>query len=87
MRNRLQYLYSMTVFLGAFITAYLMMDRDLKSRVPYRSVQTPSFIAEASVDSALGSLFEIEKGLGTLNQTDKPQKRVPSQMPPSKKHE
>ena len=85
MRNRLQYLYSITVFLGAFVTAYLMMDRNLNARVPYRPVQTPAMVSEANIDPALGSLFEIEKGLGKLNQLEKDQKRIPSQMDSKKR--
>jgi len=68
----------MTVFMGAFLTAYLMMDNDLKSRSPYRAVKTPPLVSEAAVDSALDSLFEFEKGL-TQKNSEKEQKRVPSQ--------
>ena len=85
MRNRLQYLYSISIFLGAFVTAYLMMDRDLKSRVPYRVVQAPAMVSEANIDPALGSLFEVEKGLDKLNQSENVKKRIPSQMNSTKK--
>lgn len=74
----------MTVFLGAFVTAYLMMDNDLKSRTPYRAVKTPPLVSEAAVDPALGSLFEFEKGLNQKN-SEKEQKRVPSQTVLKKK--
>jgi hypothetical protein len=85
MKNRLQYIYSITVFFGALITAYLMMDNDLKGRTPYRSVKAPSLTTEASVDPALGSLFEVEKGLGNMGEKPIDKSRVPSQMTSRKK--
>jgi hypothetical protein len=85
MRNRLQYIYSITVFLGALITAYLMMDNDLKAQAPYRTVKAPSLTTEASVDPALGSLFEVEKGLGNINERPFEKRRNPTQIIPRKK--
>jgi hypothetical protein len=68
--------------MGAFVTAYLMMNNDLHVRVPYRSVNPPQLTTEASVDPALNSLFEVEKRLGNMsNETSAgSNKRVPSQM-------
>lgn len=85
MKNRLQYIYSITVFFGALITAYLMMDNDLKGRTPYRTVKAPYLTSEASVDPALGSLFEVEKGLGNISEKPVDKSRVPSQMISRKK--
>lgn len=85
MKNRLQYIYSISVFLGALITAYLMMNNDLNARVPYRSLTAPQLVTEASVDPALNSLFEVEKGLGKIDETTPVKKRIPSQMVPRRK--
>ncbi|MSP18057.1 MAG: hypothetical protein EXR74_00655 [Bdellovibrionales bacterium] len=80
MKNRLQYLYSITVFTGALVTAYLMMSNDLNARIAYRGVQAPQLRKEASIDPSLTSLFEVEKGLDDMSANSKEKKRVPSQL-------
>lgn len=66
MKNKLQYAYSITVFLGVLITAYMMMNKE-NTRVPLRAVQTPSSMrSEASVDSGVGQLFQMEDELSKL---------------------
>lgn len=85
MKNRLQYCYSITVFLGALVTAYLMMNNDLNARSPFRPATQTQLIMEAGVDPALNSLFEIEKGLGKIDENRLDKKRIPSQMVPRRK--
>jgi hypothetical protein len=84
MKNKLQYAYSITVFLGVLVTAYLMMNREGNARIPMRALQGPSLRTEALVlDPAVNQLFEMEDALSKLPQ-DKPvnsrQKRSPSDM-------
>jgi len=62
------------------VTAYLMMDNSFNSRVPYRSVTAPPLVMEAAVNPALNSLFEVEKGLGKMDESVQKQKRIPSYM-------
>ncbi|MFM8316631.1 MAG: hypothetical protein ACKOA8_20305 [Deltaproteobacteria bacterium] len=57
-----------------------MMNNDLNARVPYRPIQTPNLVTEASIDPALGSLFEFEKGFGKMTEPSPQKKRIPSQM-------
>lgn len=83
MRNKLQYAYSISVFLGVLMTSYLMMDRDGNSKSPLRAVQTPSLRTEAMpLDPAVNQLFEMEDAISKLRR-DRPEpatKRVPSDL-------
>ena len=85
MKNKLQYAYSITVFAGVLVTAYLMMNREGNVRMPVRTLQGPSLRTEALVlDPAVNQLFEIEDALSKLPQdkpiTSTPLKRSPSDM-------
>ncbi len=84
MRNRLQYLYSISVFLGVLVTAYLMMDNSFNARIPYRPINSPQLVMEANLNPGLDSLFEVEKGLGKMDEGKPKQKRIPSHMNPLK---
>ena len=67
LRNRLQYLYSISVFFGVLVTAYLMMNNEGNAVLPARSVQAPTYRSEATiVDPAVNQLFEMEDALSKL---------------------
>lgn len=68
MKNKLQYAYSISVFIGVLITTYLMMNKEGNARVPLRAVQAPPTLrSEASVvDSAVSQLFQVEDQLSRL---------------------
>lgn len=79
MRSKLQYIYSISVFVGVLVTSYMMMSKDDSARLP-QTVQTPGARFDASVaDPAVQSLIDIEKALRGLKK-EKPvsQKRSPS---------
>jgi hypothetical protein len=80
MKNKLQYAYSITVFIGVLLTAYLMMNRDGNARIPFRSFESPSSLrTEAQVlDPSLNQLFEMENALNKRKGIASPKKRVPS---------
>lgn len=80
MRNRLQYAYSISVFMGVLVTAYLMLDRDLNANIQARPMEVGSFRAtEGAVDPALGRLFEMEAELSKVRQPRLDlKKRVPT---------
>ena len=84
MKNKLQYAYSITIFFGVLVTAYLMMNREGNARMPVRSLQGPALRTDALVlDPAVNQLFEMEDQLSKLPQdkaTVSPQKRSPSDM-------
>ena len=64
MKNKLQYAYSILVFLGVLVASYLMMDREGVARMPIRVYQGPYFRTEAiTVDPALNQLLEMERAL------------------------
>ncbi len=76
MRNKLQYAYSITVFVGVLLTAYLMMNRDGNAHIPFRSFEAPATLrTEAQVlDPGLNQLFETETAL-TRNKSVVPAKK------------
>ena len=80
MRNKLQYAYTITVFVGVLLTAYLMMNRDGNAHIPFRSFQSPSNLrTEAQIlDPGLNQLFEMENALTLHKGTQPNKKRVPS---------
>ena len=71
-RNKLQYFYSISVFIGVLSTAYLMMERQGSVRFPFDSIQSSgSFRLEAGVgDDALARLIEVENEITTLKDSD-----------------
>jgi hypothetical protein len=81
MRNKLQYVYSITVFLGVLVTAYLMMNREGGARIPLRTLESPVYRTETMVvDPALNQLFEVEDALSKVPTKPTPEgtKRVPA---------
>ncbi len=81
MRNKLQYAYSIFVFAGVLVTAYMMMNREGSIRTPFASMQPTSTLrSEATlVDPAVTSLFEMEDALSRLKKDKKDDtKRVPT---------
>jgi len=83
MRSKLQYVYSISILTGVFITAYLMMSSELTSRFPLRAVQVPAtstFRMDASsVDPAVDKLFEMEEAFARLKRDrNEPKSRKPS---------
>ena len=78
MKTRLQYAYSITVFVGVLLTAYLMMNKEGNARIPLRAVQAPSYRTEATaLDPAVNQLFLMEDQLSKLPK-EKIKSRVPS---------
>ena len=82
MKNKLQYAYSITVFMGVLVTAYLMMNREGNAHIPMRALPGPSNLrTEAFVlDPGVNQLFEMEDALSKLPRNSEPamQKRAPS---------
>ncbi len=80
MRSKLQYIYSISVFMGVLVAFYLMMSKEESARIPFQALQTtPSRVEASSADPALQSLIDIEYALKSMRK-DKPtaQKRNPS---------
>ncbi len=74
-RNRLQYFYSISVFLGVLVSAYLMMEKESGARLPVDSIQaTNTLRLDAGVgDEALARLIEVEKELISIREnSDRP---------------
>jgi hypothetical protein len=82
MKNRLQYIYSISVFMGVIFTAYFIMSNEANSRVPLRSLQGPVYRAEAVVDPAVQQLLQMEQELARLRKEkfEEQQKRVPTEV-------
>lgn len=91
MRSRLQYFYSIAVFIGVLGTAYLMIHRDTNSRVPLRALQDGyNFRSEAemSVPPSMKALFQTGDELSDLKEEKKPESidsRLPSNSKSTKK--
>ena len=84
MGGTLQYVYSISVFIGVLVTSYLMMERDstgpLRGSIPSPS---PALRTEASgLDPALTQLLEMEDAISKLrrDRPDAPKKRIPSDV-------
>lgn len=83
MRSKLQYIYSISVFLGVLVTSYLMMNKEGSSRVPLQAIQNGTQRVEATTaDPAVQSLIEIENALRAFpkksSETAIKAKRLPS---------
>ena len=64
MRSKLQYLYSISVFLGVLVTSYLMMSKDESARTPFQALQNQNQRVDASAgDPAVQSLMDIQNAL------------------------
>jgi hypothetical protein len=82
MRNKLQYAYTISVFVGVLVTSYLMMNREGNAKIPLRSVSAPTLRTEAlALDPAVNQLFEMEDAITKLRkEKPEPQKRVPTDL-------
>jgi len=79
MKNKLQYVYTITVFIGVLFTAYLMMNTDTNARIPFRTVETAPLRTDAQVlDPGLNQLFEMENALNRRKDLTHSKRRVPS---------
>ena len=66
MKSKLQYIYSISVFVGVLATAYLMMNKDGSAGFAFRSFESPTLKTEAGLaDPAVTSLLEMEDALTT----------------------
>lgn len=79
-KNKLQYMYTITVFFGVLMTAYLMMNREGNARIPLRSFEGAALRTEAQVlDPGLKQLFEMENALrAERNEIPKNKLRLPT---------
>lgn len=67
MRNALQYVYSISVFMGVIVTAYLSLQKEGNARIPLRAIQSPNFRVEAGLaDASVGKLQEVEEVLAEI---------------------
>ena len=81
MKNRLQYIYSIGVFCGVLVTAYMMMNQDESAHLPFRAFQSPALRVEAtSFDPGMNQLFEIEDAINKIRKEKSDAKRVPSEV-------
>ncbi len=79
MKNKLQYAYSITVFCGVLITAYLMMNKESNARVAMPSMAPQSLRSQAAIlNPSLNQLFQTEDQLSKLP-VEKTQPRRPSE--------
>lgn len=69
-RNKLQYFYSISVFVGVLTTAFLMMERETGARLPIDTLESASsYRLDAGVgDDALARLIEVENALSALKE-------------------
>ena len=83
MRGTLQYVYSISVFLGVLVTSYLMMNRDNTADVAGRAIAAPALRSEAStLAPGLSQLMEMEDAI-TKFRREPPEvakKRAPSDI-------
>lgn len=88
LRNRLQYLYSIVVFVGVLVTAYLMMNSENQREPLLRAFQATSPVYRpeaATLDPGLNQLFEMEQVLSKMRkERTEEQKRLPTQALPTK---
>ena len=73
MKSKLQYLYSITVFFGVLVTAYMMMSGQEDQLLLIRNqTRAPSLRStEAQIlDPALSQLLEVESALNQLQESN-----------------
>lgn len=88
MKNKLQYVYSISVFLGVLLSSYLMMNQNDNSRLPLQSLGGPGPTTQeaAVVDPVVNQLFEFEEALSNQYNEESPTplpKRKPTESIPS----
>lgn len=80
MKSTLQYVYSISVFLGVLATSYLLMSREGNVRNNLAGASSTQYRVEANfLDPALTSLFEMENALANL---PKPPQKNPKKPEP-----
>ena len=88
MKNKLQYAYSISVFVGVLLTAYMMMNQGAGPLGPNRNFQNGSYRSEAQAgDPAISKLLEMENALAKVpapKLKDKDDDRAPSEVDASK---
>ena len=78
MRNKLQYVYSITVFVGVLLSSYMMMERDQNNRSPLQIMQSnPQNVRATVVDPVVNQLFEFEESLSNQFSDDSDSTREP----------
>lgn len=85
LRTKLQYAYSIVVFSGVLVTAYLLMSRETNGRIAASTYPTPQARTEGSLlDPGMSSLFEAETALTKLKKDgpDAEIDRLPTQIVP-----
>ena len=71
MRNKLQYSYSIAVFVGVLLTSYAMMSKEERSARPDAIVGAPVLRSDAStLDPAVAQLVEIEKAIARFRREE-----------------
>jgi hypothetical protein len=71
MRNKLQYSYSIAVFVGVLLTSYAMMSKEERSARPDAMVGAPVLRSDAStLDPAVAQLVEIEKAIARFRRDE-----------------
>lgn len=71
MRNKLQYSYSIAVFVGVLLTSYAMMSKEERGARPDAMVGAPILRSDASaVDPALLQLMEVETAIARYRRED-----------------
>lgn len=84
MKNKLQYAYSISIFVGVLLTAYMMMNQGSGPLGPNRNFQNGSYRSEAQAgDPAVGKLLEMENALAKVPASkprDKEDARSPSDV-------
>jgi hypothetical protein len=71
MRNKLQYSYSIAVFVGVLLTSYAMMSKEERAARPDAMVGSPVLRSDAStVDPAVAQLMEIESAIARYRKED-----------------
>lgn len=84
MKNKLQYAYSISVFVGVLLTAYMMMNQGSGPLGPNRNFQNGSYRSEAQAgDPAVSKLLEMENALAKVPSSkprEKDDSRVPSEV-------
>ncbi|NBX92863.1 MAG: hypothetical protein EBQ85_06485 [Proteobacteria bacterium] len=71
MRNRLQYLYSIFIFSGVFITAYFMIEQSSFSARPITSQTSVNYRSEANLsNTGLDQLFQLENQVKEIGEAE-----------------
>ncbi|MCB0405217.1 MAG: hypothetical protein KDD51_10565 [Bdellovibrionales bacterium] len=84
MRGKLQYLYSISVFVGVLLSSYMMMNHDGNSRLPlliFQGTEDGQAAQASVVDPSVDQLFEFEEALSNQVLEDKPQREPTTKQP------